>query len=92
MSADIYSNGKGEYSLEQLPDFYPLDPDELDSNVEVHTFASRRDADFFLEGVEATHRLDLDMTATRPIPIDDNRFGIVLTWTQGDRGVSQFNH
>jgi hypothetical protein len=92
MSAEIYSNGRGEYSLEQLPDFYALDPDELDSNVEVHTFASRRDADFFLEGVEATRRLELDMTATRPVAIDDGRFGIVLTWSQGEGGVSQFNH
>ena len=92
MSAEIYSNGRGEYSLEQLPDFYALDPDELDSNVEVHTFASRRDADFFLEGVEATRRLELDMTVTRPVAIDDGRFGIVLTWSHGERGVSQFNH
>ena len=28
MSAELYSNGKGQYSLEQLPDFYALDEDE----------------------------------------------------------------
>ena len=92
MSAEIYSNGKGEYSLEQLPDFYRIDPDDLESDVEVHTFALHRDADFFLEGVEATGQLDLDMTATRPVPIEDGRFGIVLSWRQGEPGLSQFNH
>lgn len=60
MSAELYSDGKGQYSLEQLRDFYALDPDEIESNVEVHTFSSQRDADFFLEGVEATGRLDMD--------------------------------
>ena len=68
MSAELYSNGKGQYSLEQLPDFYALDEDEIESNVEIHTFSSHRDADFFLEGVEATGRLDMDMTATLSPP------------------------
>ena len=65
---------------------------DLDSDVEVHTFALHRDADFFLQGVEATGQLDLDMTATRPVPIEDGRFGIVLSWRQGEPGLSQFNH
>jgi hypothetical protein len=52
MSAELYTNGKGRYSLEPLPDFYALDDDDVESNVEVHTFASQRDVDFFLEGIE----------------------------------------
>jgi hypothetical protein len=92
MSAELYTNAKGQYSLEQLPDFYALDPDDVESNVEVHTFASQRDADFFLEGVEATGRLDLDMAATRPVLLADGRFGIVLSWRDGESGLSQFNH
>ena len=35
MSAELYSNGKGQYSLEQLPDFYPIDPDDIEPNVAV---------------------------------------------------------
>lgn len=92
MSAELYSNGKGQYSLEQLPDFYALDEDEIESNVEIHTFSSHRDADFFLEGVEATGRLDMDMTVTRPVLLGDGRFGIVLSWRKGESGLSQFNH
>jgi hypothetical protein len=92
MSAELYSNGKGQYSLEQLPDFYALDPDDIEPNVAVHTFLSQRDADFFLEGVEATGRLDLDLTATRPVFLADGRFGIVLSWRDGQGGLSQFNH
>jgi hypothetical protein len=49
MSAELYSNGKGQYSLEQLPDFYALDPDEIESHVEVHTFSSQRDPTSFLK-------------------------------------------
>ncbi len=92
MSAELYSNGKGQYSLEQLPDFYALDEDGLESNVQIHTFSARRDADFFLEGVEATGRLDMDMTATRPVLLGDGRFGVVLSWRQGENGLSQSNH
>lgn len=92
MSAELYSNGKGQYSLEQLPDFYALDEDEIESNVEIHTFSSHRDADLFLEGVEATGRLDMDMTATRPVLLGDGRFGVVLSWRKGASGLSQFNH
>jgi hypothetical protein len=92
MSAELYSNGKGQYSLEQLPDFYPIDPDDIEPNVAVHTFSSQRDADFFLEGVEATGRLDLDLAATRPVLLGDGRFGIVLSWRDGHDGLSQFNH
>ena len=92
MSAELYSNGLGQYSLEQLPDFYPFDADEIDSNVQVHTFSSQRDADFFFEGVEASGRLEMDMAATRPVPLPDGRFGIVLTWRDGQSGLNQFHH
>jgi hypothetical protein len=92
MSAELYSNGRGQYSLEQLPDFYPFDTDEIESNVQVHTFSSRRDADFFFEGVEASGRLELDLTATQPVLLPDGRFGIVLNWRGGQTGLSQFNH
>jgi hypothetical protein len=46
MSAELRSNGHGQFSLEQLPDFYSFDTDEIESNVQVHTFSSQRDADF----------------------------------------------
>jgi hypothetical protein len=92
MSVELYTNGKGQYSLEQLPDYYAFDEDEIEANVAVHTFPSQRDADFFLGGVEATGRLDMDMTATRPVPLGDGRFGVVLRWRDGDTGLSQFNH
>ena len=91
MSAELYSNGHGRYSLEQLPDFYPFDTDEIESNVQVHTFSSQRDADLFLEGVEASGRLD--MAATQPVLLSDGRFGIVISWRDGrSGGLSQFNH
>ena len=92
MSAELYSNGHGRYSLEQLPDFYPFDTDEIESNVQVHTFSSQRDADFFLEGVEASGRLEMDMAATQPVLLPDGRFGIVLSWRDGQSGLSKFNH
>jgi hypothetical protein len=92
MGAELYSNGQGQYSLEQLPDFYPFDTDEIASNVQVHYFASQRDADFFFEGVEASGRLEMDMAATRPVLLLDGRFGIVLRWRDGQSGLSQFNH
>jgi hypothetical protein len=92
MSAELYSNGQGQYSLEQLPDFYPFDPDDIDSNVQVHTFSSQRDADFFFEGVEASGRLEMDLAATQPVLLPGGRFGIVLTWRDGQSGLSQFNH
>ena len=92
MSAELYSNGRGDYSLEQLPDFYPFDTDEIESTVEVHTFSSQRDADFFLEGVEASGGLEKEMAATRPVLLSDGRFGIVLSWRVGQSGLSQFNH
>lgn len=92
MSAELYSNGKRQYSLEQLPDFYTLDPDEIESNVEVHTFSSQRDADSFLEGVEATGRLDMDMAATHPVLLAGGRFGVVLSWRDSENGLSRFNH
>jgi hypothetical protein len=65
---------------------------ELESNVQVHTFSSQRDADFFLEGVEASGRLEMDMAATPLVLLPAGRFGIVLTWRDGQRGLSQFNH
>jgi hypothetical protein len=37
MSAELYTNGHGQYSLEQLPDFYPFDTDEIESNVQGHS-------------------------------------------------------
>lgn len=92
MSAELYTNAKGRYSLEQLPDYYGFDEDEIEASVAVHTFSSQRDADFFLEGVEATGRLDLDMTATRPVLLGDGRFGVVLSWRDGEIGLSRFNH
>ena len=92
MSAELYSNGHGQYSLEQLPDFYRFDTDEIESNVQVHTFASQRDADFFFEGVEASGRLEMDMAATQPALLPDGRFGIVLSWRDGQNGLSQFDH
>jgi hypothetical protein len=92
MSAELYSNGRGQYSLEQLPDFYPFDSDEIESNVQVHTFSSQRDADFFLAGVESSGRLEMDMAATQPVLLSDGRFGIVLSWRDGQGGISQFHH
>ena len=92
MSAELYSNGHGQYSLEQLPDFYRFDTDEIESNVQVHTFASQRDADFFFDGVEASGRLEMDLAATPPVLLPDGRFGIVLSWRDGQSGLSQFNH
>ncbi|HEY5954851.1 MAG TPA: hypothetical protein VIT18_10820 [Terrimicrobiaceae bacterium] len=92
MSVELYCNGKGQYSLEQLPDFYVIDPDDIESNVAVHTFSSQRDASLFLEGVEASGRLDMDMAATHPVPLAEGRFGIVLSWRDGQDGLSQFNH
>jgi hypothetical protein len=92
MSVELYSNGRGQYSLAQLPDFYPFDTDEIESKVQVHTFSTQRDADFFLEGVEASGRLEIDMAATRPVPLSDGRFGIVLSWRDNQSGLSQFNH
>jgi hypothetical protein len=92
MSAELYSNGHGQYSLEQLPDFYLFDTDEIESNVQVHTFASQRDADFFFEGLEASGRLEMDMATTQPVLLPDGRFGIVLSWRDGQSGLSQFNH
>jgi hypothetical protein len=85
MSAELYSNGHGQYSLEQLPDFYP-------PNVQVHTFSSQRDADFFCEGVEASGRLEMDMAATQPVLLADGRFGIVLSWRDGQSRLSQLHH
>jgi hypothetical protein len=38
MSAELYSNGHGQYSLEQLPDFYPFDTDEIESNIQIIPF------------------------------------------------------
>ena len=32
------------------------------------------------------------MTATRPVLLGDGRFGIVLSWREGENGLSQFNH
>jgi hypothetical protein len=58
----------------------------------VHTFSSQRDADFFLEGVEASGRLEVDMAATQPILLPGGRFGTVLSWRDGQSGLSQFNH
>ena len=92
MSAELYSNGHGQYSLEQLPDFNRFDTDEIESNVQIHTFASQRDADFFFEGVEASGRLEMDMAATQPVLLSDGRFGIVLSWRDGQSGLSQFHH
>jgi hypothetical protein len=92
MSAELYSNGRGQYSLEQLPDFYPFDTDEIESDVQVHTFSSQRDADFFLAGVESSGRLEMDMAATQPVLLSDGRFGIVLSWRDGQGGLSQFHH
>jgi hypothetical protein len=92
MSAELYSNGHGQFSLERLPDFYPFDMDEIESNVQVHTFSSQRDADFFLAGVESSGRLAMDMAATQPVLLPDGRFGIVLSWRDGQGGVSQFHH
>ena len=92
MSAELYTNGQGRYSLEQLPDFYPFDTDEIESNVQVHTFSSQRDADFFLAGVESSGRLETDMAATQPVLLADGRFGIVLSWRDGQSGLSQFHH
>ena len=66
---------------------------EIESNVQVHTFSSQRDADFFLEGVEATGRLEMDIAATQPVLLSDGRFGIVISWRDGrSGGLSQFNH
>jgi hypothetical protein len=92
MSAELYSNGHGQYSLEQLSDFNRFDTDEIESNVQIHTFASQRDADFFFEGVEASGRLEMDMAATQPVLLPDGRFGIVLSWRDGQSGLSQFHH
>jgi hypothetical protein len=92
MSAELDSNGHGQFSLERLPDFYPFDTDEIESNVQVHTFSSQRDADFFLAGVESSGRLAMDMAATQPVLLPDGRFGIVLSWRDGQGGVSQFHH
>jgi hypothetical protein len=92
MSAELYSNGHGQYSLEALPDFYPVDTDEIESDVQVHTFSSQRDADFFLAGVESSGRLEMDMAATEPVLLSDGRFGIVLSRRDGQGGVSQFHH
>jgi hypothetical protein len=58
----------------------------------VHTFSSQRDASLFLEGVEASGRLDMDMAATHPVPLAEGRFGIVLSWRDGQDGLGQFNH
>jgi hypothetical protein len=41
MSAELYSNGHGQYSLEQLPDFYPFDTDEIESNVQSIRYSLR---------------------------------------------------
>ena len=78
--------------LKPVPPNIAFDTDEIDSNVQVHTFSSQRDADFFFEGVEASGRLEMDMAATHPVLLPDGRFGIVLTWRDAQSGLSQFNH
>ncbi len=93
MGAELYSNGHGDTRSSSCQIFTYSTPDEIESNVQVHTFSSQRDADFFLEGVEATGRLEMDMAATQPVLLSDGRFGIVISWRDGrSGGLSQFNH
>jgi hypothetical protein len=91
MSQTVYSNGKGDYSLEQLPDFYKADPDDVSKTVEVYTFGSKRDADFFLKGLEASRRLDKDMIATPVAALEHGRFGVVVTSSDAEKSLDQFN-
>lgn len=90
MSTKLFSNGKGAYSLRSRPDFYDADLADLACTIEVHTFATHRDADFFLEGINASRVPDLKTEG--PVEVEDKRYGILLVWPKEEESYGEFHH